>query len=441
MKGRKTLAGIALLAFLILTAANGVIFRGLSLLYKLESRNEAEQTMNALFTSLRIYDDFGAAIEQNDALRQRVLGIGIYGSGGGKIYSWGEVPDAYNSRDLPELDEGNQVRMYGENAKNHSLILFLRPMRMIPPPPPREAAGSAGSAGSVKTDREKPRSFMLELLHEADVVRLELRQPEYWRKTSLLAVLFPVVEALLAALVLSIRFLIIRNREYQDRLEKQKNLVVLGTAASTLAHEIKNPLLAIRLQTSILGKTLPEDARGELEVINAEVDRLSRLTTRIGDYLRDPRGFPAIVNPAEIADEVGLRLCGRSLVDKGMTERRILIDPERFRSVLENLLSNAMESGSPPEDIAVTIYGDSHEVRVEVLDRGGGLNTEEKAKIFDPFFTTKSKGTGIGLAICERFVRAVGGTIGLENRPGGGSCAKLTFPEAQAQAQTSGISP
>ena len=434
MKGRKTLAGIALLAFLILTAANGVIFRGLSLLYKLESRNEAEQTMNALFTSLRIYDDFGAAIEQNEALRQRVLGIGIYGSEGGKIYSWGEVPSVYNSGDLPEQDEGNQVRMYEESAKNRSLILFLRPARMIPPPPPREAAASAGEAGSAKTDRERPRSFMLELLHEADLVRLELRQPEYWRKTGLLAVLFPVVEAFLAALVFSIRFLVVRNREYQDRLEKQKNLVVLGTAASTLAHEIKNPLLAIRLQTSILGKTLPEDARGELEVINAEVDRLSRLTTRIGDYLRDPKGFPAIVNPAEIADEVGLRLCGRPLADEGGAERRIFIDPERFRSILENLLSNAMESGSPLGDLAVTIRGDSREVRVEVLDRGGGISREEKTKIFDPFFTTKSKGTGIGLAICERFARAAGGTIGLENRPGGGCRARLTFPEARARA-------
>ena len=92
MKAHKTSAGIALLAFLLLTAANCVIFRGLSLLYRLESRNEAEQTMNTLFTSLRIYDDFGTAIEQNDTLKQRILGIGIYGPGGGRLYSWGEVP-------------------------------------------------------------------------------------------------------------------------------------------------------------------------------------------------------------------------------------------------------------------------------------------------------------------------------------------------------------
>lgn len=434
MKGKKTLARVAFLAFMLLTAANMVIFRGLGLLYKLESRNDAEQTMNTLFTSLRIYDDFGAAIEQNSALEQRILGIGIYALDGSKIYSWGVVPAGYNAQELPVLDEGNQVRMYSENAKNHSLILFLRPTRMIPPPPPREFSISKDSAGKAQANLAKPRSLMLEMMRDADIVYLELRQPEYWKKNNLLAVLFPIIELLLAGLVLSVRFLIMRNREYQERLEQQKNLVVLGTAASTLAHEIKNPLLAIRLQTSILEKTLPEEARGELGIINTEVDRLSRLTIRVSDYLRDPRGFPAIVDPAEIADEVGLRLCGRSLLGKSATEYRIVIDSERFRSVLENLVRNAIESGGNQDDLSISIHGEEQKVFIDIMDRGSGIAPDAKARIFDPFFTTKSKGTGIGLAICERFVHAADGSISLENRPSGGTCARLVFPEAHKPA-------
>ena len=323
--------------------------------------------------------------------------------------------------------------MYSENAKNHSLVLFLRPTRMIPPPP-REISGSGDSAGTAEANSSKPQSFMLELMRDADIVYLELRQPEYWKKTNLLAFLFPLVELFLAGLMFSIRFLVMRNREYQDRLEEQKSLVVLGTAASTLAHEIKNPLLAIRLQTSILEKTLPGGARGELGIINAEVDRLSRLTGRVGDYLRDPRGFPSNVNPAEVADEVGLRLCGRSLLEPGETVYRVFIDPERFRSILENLLMNAMESGGRQEDLAIEIHYGEQKVYVEVLDRGGGLSPEAKGKLFDPFFTTKSRGTGIGLAICGRFVHAAGGTISLESRPGGGTCARLILPEAHGPA-------
>ncbi len=450
MKGHKASAAIAVLVFILLSLANGMIFRGQSLLYRLESRNEAEQTMNALFTSQKVYDDFGSAIEQNATLKDRVLGLGLYDVQGKGLYSWGEVPATYSAAGLPALDEGNQVRLYSENEKNHSLVLILRPTRMIPPPHPREGfpaytgaaaaettaaekmaiAAAAAAAYEADNNFPKPRSFMLELLRDSDVVFLELRQPELWRKTYLMRILFPIVEIILAGLVFFIRLLVVRNREFLDRLEKQKNLVVLGTAASTLAHEIKNPLLAIRLQTSILEKTLPEESKMEVGIINTEVERLSRLTTRVNDYLRDPKGFPTILDPAEIASEAGLRLCGRSLVEAGTSGLRILMDPERYRSILENLLRNAIESGGNPEEISIAMEARNGKVNIDVLDRGKGIAPADKARVFDPFFTTKSQGTGIGLAICVRFAKEVGGTISLERREGGGTRARLALPEA-----------
>ena len=89
---------------------------------------------------------------------------------------------------------------------------------------------------------------------------LEVREPEYWRSGRLEAILFPLIEAALAALILFVRMLLVRNAEYRRRIEEQRNLVVLGTAASTFAHEIKNPLFSIRLQTRILEKTYPPGA-------------------------------------------------------------------------------------------------------------------------------------------------------------------------------------
>lgn len=429
MKGYKTSAWIALLAFFLLTATSWMIFRGLGLLYRLESRNQAEQAMNTLFTSLRIYDDFGSAIEQNSELKERVLGIGLYGVGGNRLYSWGEVPGSYSNLELPAKDEGNQVRLYRENMKNRSLVLILRPTRMIPPPPLHMPLDQNG-IDTVKAS--KPRSLMLELMRDSDLVYLELRQPEFWRKNTLLAILFPIVEIILAGLVYFIRFLVLRNREFLDKLEQQKNLVVLGTAASTLAHEIKNPLLAIRLQTSILEKTVPEESKSEIGIINSEVDRLSRLTVRINDYLRDPKGFPTTLDPAEIATEVGLRLCGRPLVANATSGFAILIDPERYRSILENLVRNALESGGNEEDIGIAISSNEGRISIDVLDRGRGIAPADRLKAFDPFFTTKSKGTGIGLAICERFAVEVGGRISLEPREGGGTCARLTVPSAES---------
>jgi len=69
-------------------------------------------------------------------------------------------------------------------------------------------------------------------------------------------------------------------------------------------------------------------------------------------------------------------------------------------------------------------------VRVEVLDRGEGIDPALGARVFDPFFTTKSRGTGIGLAVCRRFVEAIGGSLALEPRQGGGSVARLVLPAA-----------
>jgi len=427
MKRHMTSAAIAIAAFFLLSMTAWTIFRGLGLLYRLEARNEAEQTMNALFTSLRYYDDFGSAIEQNGALKKSVLGIGLYNSGGEKLYYWGAVPERYSSSALPVLDEGIQVRMYDESAKDKSLILILRPSRMMPPPPPHdEATDQTAPAASGGT--AKPRPMMLELMRNTDVVYLELHQPEFWKKSTILGLLFPIIEFVLAGLVFFVRLLLIRNREFLDRLEQQRNLVVLGTAASTLAHEIKNPLLAIRLQTSIMEKTFPEESKGEVDIINAEVDRLSRLTVRVNDYLRDPRGFPEKLDPAEIAAEVSSRLCGKSLTGHGESETAILIDPERYRSILENLVMNALESGSDPAAIEIAIGREEGKVTIDVMDRGRGIAAGDKARVFDPFFTTKSKGTGIGLAICDRFAKEAGGVVSLEPRKEGGTRARLTMP-------------
>jgi two-component system sensor histidine kinase HydH len=234
-------------------------------------------------------------------------------------------------------------------------------------------------------------------------------------------------------LIVFVRGLVLRNAEYRRRIEEQKNLVVLGTAASTLAHEIKNPLLSIRLQARILEKTCPPSAQREIGIINDEVERLSALSHRVGDYLRDPAGNPQLIDPADIALEVGMRLCGRNILRVSEAPPpRIDMDPERLRSVLENLVRNALEAGGPEEGLSIEAGREGGAARVDVLDRGTGLSPEASARLFDPFFTTKSRGTGIGLSVCRRFVEAAEGRIMLEPRSGGGCRARVLIPGGEA---------
>ena len=106
------------------------------------------------------------------------------------------------------------------------------------------------------------------------------------------------------------------------------------------------------------------------------------------------------------------------------------IDPERLRSILENLVRNALESGGDEEAVFVDITKKNRDVCIDVLDRGKGIPPSYMDKVFDPFYTTKSKGSGIGLAICHRFVLAAAGYIALESRPTGGMVARVVLPEA-----------
>jgi signal transduction histidine kinase len=106
----------------------------------------------------------------------------------------------------------------------------------------------------------------------------------------------------------------------------------------------------------------------------------------------------------------------------------IYFDKERFRSVLENLFLNALESGSKSDDIRAEIKENDGRVRIEVLDRGKGVENETLPRMFDPFFTTKSRGTGVGLSVIKRFVEAAGGTVFMFNREGGGAAAGFELP-------------
>jgi two-component system, NtrC family, sensor histidine kinase HydH len=436
-KAKLASLGLALIAFLALTGIAVVIFKGMSERDKLESRNDAERTMNLLLASLRDHEDFGSAIEGVAALKDKVVGVGAYSDTGSRLYSWGATPETYSWTRPKGSVPGEMMRTYIDNAGNDSVILPLRPFRVAPAPPPQtQLTGPGEMMGRGPEGRARDRrpysGFLFTTMRNAEVVYLEIREPAYWAGRRLKTLLFPLVELALAALVLFVRGLVLRNAEYRRRIEEQKNLVVLGTAASTLAHEIKNPLLSIRLQTRILEKTYPEGAQREISIINDEVERLSALSHRVGDYLRDPAGKPSPIEISDMALEVGMRLCGRNVLKVSEAPPpRVLMDSERLRSVLENLVRNALEAGGPEEGVSIQAGLVEGMAGIEVLDRGAGLAADAAGKAFDPFFTTKSRGTGIGLSVCKRFVEAAGGSISLGPRPDGGCIARVLLPPAK----------
>ena len=103
-------------------------------------------------------------------------------------------------------------------------------------------------------------------------------------------------------------------------------------------------------------------------------------------------------------------------------------DPAQVQQVLINILKNAHESGSPPEDVELTIADDGRMIRLQVLDRGSGMSETVLSNALLPFYSTKRSGTGLGLSLCREIAEAHGGRLSLANRPEGGLAVSLWLP-------------
>ncbi|MDR2073084.1 MAG: HAMP domain-containing histidine kinase [Spirochaetaceae bacterium] len=390
--------------------------------------NENERILNTLFTNLRDYDDFGSAIEANETLRERITCLAIYSDNFSLVYRWGKAPEQFNV-ELLEAKEQHRFNRYTiPDRRDRSVKFVIHHER--PPRPPQSPEVPGQSAETQKPfPPRNARSLWFNTLAEGDYVYIDINHSAYWNTIAFTDILYPVCIALLLLLVAAIRFLYLRNIEYRQRIEGQQNLVVLGTAASTLAHEIKNPLHSIRLQTGILKKMGLAAGAEEITRIEEEVDRLAALSYRVNDYLRDAAGSPESIDIAEIVEETSRRICGRSILEAG-EGRDVLIRMDRGRacSVFENIIRNALEAGGAEEAIRARIKKEGGTAVVIVEDRGKGIPRQDMLRITDPFYTSKSAGTGIGLTISKRFVEAAGGTITLENRNGGGVSVRITVP-------------
>ena len=111
----------------------------------------------------------------------------------------------------------------------------------------------------------------------------------------------------------------------------------------------------------------------------------------------------------------------------------VYFDRDRLRSVLENLLKNAVEASEDSAPIECEVTKDGRkQYHVFIRDRGSGLDAKDLRKIFDPFYTTKINGSGIGLSITRQFIEAAGGSISLYPRADGGTVAEAVIPSVGA---------
>ena len=234
-----------------------------------------------------------------------------------------------------------------------------------------------------------------------------------------------------------------KNRP-QVRTEQEERLVVLGTVAAGVAHEIRNPLTAIKFRLFSLGTALGTSVstHEDFQLIRREIDRLERI---VQDFLN----FTKPVEPRFSLVEADQMLRStRSLLAPELNKRSIQIhidseppinfsaDPEQVQQVLINLAQNAADS--MPDGGAITLRARKGAASlrnrsepvaiVEVADTGGGVPPEIERKLFDPFVTSKEAGVGLGLSIAARIVEKHGGLIQFASHPKHGTTFTVILP-------------
>jgi Signal transduction histidine kinase len=237
-----------------------------------------------------------------------------------------------------------------------------------------------------------------------------------------------------------------QKQENSAKMETQRmheeRLILVGELAAGLAHEIRNPLSALKgfLQ---LAKNDNYDIRRWYDLMMNEVDRMSELTS---EFLHFSKPRSSRFGICDINDCV-LRVVSLTAMEvhrKGhlliRSESAVPVyanmDQDKIVQVLINLVRNSLEAMDRPGTIRISCREMNGQAIIDVQDTGRGIPAESLPHVFEPFYSTKSEGTGLGLAICKKIVQDHGGTMEVQSEPGRGSTFTVILPAEPAPEET-----
>jgi two-component system C4-dicarboxylate transport sensor histidine kinase DctB len=233
-------------------------------------------------------------------------------------------------------------------------------------------------------------------------------------------------------------------RRLRDDLAQANRLSILGQIAAGVAHEINQPVAAIRTYAENAGRFLDSGktgpASGNLTSIVSMTERIGAITSTLRTFARRP-GTAASPLPVREAIDGALSLLSGRIRDSGVTIVKprgnaspvVLASRIRLEQILVNLLQNALDAmkDQPDPRIEIELAERDDRVLISVRDNGPGLGPEAAGNLFMPFQTTKEKGLGLGLVISQEIAQELGGTLRLDpgsaSAPGGASGASFTI--------------
>ena len=260
------------------------------------------------------------------------------------------------------------------------------------------------------------------------------------------ALLGAVTAALLLAAFLLITQLLRRSQRLEETAAESERMAYIGTLASGLAHEIRNPLNSVNLNMQMLEEEMVE-AGGTptgsrlLSITRSEVGRLERLVTDFLSYAKprppDLEELPAV----ELLEQARELLAGEAAAHRvtlSVADRSggavLRVDPSQIRQLLLNLAQNAIAAAQSAADPRVLLRAsvEGPWIVLEVEDNGKGIAPEDRERVFEIFYSTRKGGTGLGLAIVDRIARNHDGRVDLREGEQGGALFRVLLPKASA---------
>lgn len=241
-----------------------------------------------------------------------------------------------------------------------------------------------------------------------------------------------------------------RLQELQSELVHISRLTAMGEMASTLAHEINQPLSAISNYLKGSSRLLHGRSDPDSKAVTDALEKASEQSLRVGQIIRRLRDFVRrgeseqrnesvrkLIEEASALALVGIKDSDVRVVhEMNPAVDRVLVDKVQIQQVLVNLIRNAIEAMEHSKERVLKIFsmpGEGHLALIKVIDTGSGITAENASQLFHPFFTTKPHGMGIGLSICRTIIESHGGHIWTEPNPEGGTVFAFTLRRATQQ--------
>jgi two-component system sensor kinase FixL len=230
-----------------------------------------------------------------------------------------------------------------------------------------------------------------------------------------------------------------RRTELEERLREATALARLGEMAAVIAHEVKNPLAAVRGAVQVIGSRLKKDSNDSAIVkeIIARLDALNDLIQDLLVFARPPAPKLVPVDVRGLIDSVAT-LLKRDPAFAGLTvtvageSPHAHADANLLTIAVQNLLINAAQAQQGKGDIRIDLLPQKTMSVMRIADQGPGIPAEIRANLFRPFKTTKARGTGLGMATAKRLIESMSGQIEVDCPPGGGTVVTLMVPVVPA---------